>query len=70
MSTTPTKMARRFLMAAAAGTLSFVAPPSVSAAAEDTSIRPYRVNVPQAALTDLRKRIADTRWPAREVVAD
>jgi pimeloyl-ACP methyl ester carboxylesterase len=35
-------------------------------AGSDT-IRPFQVDVPQAALDDLRRRIADTRWPDREV---
>ena len=33
-------------------------------------IRPFYVEFPQAALDDLRRRIAATRWPAREVVTD
>src|SRR6267142_3889093 len=40
------------------------------AAAEDPSIRPFKVQVPQAALDDLRRRIAATRWPDKETVAD
>jgi hypothetical protein len=36
----------------------------------DPSIRPFKVHVPQAALDDLRRRIADTRWPDKETVAD
>jgi len=40
------------------------------AAAEDQSIRPFKVQVPQAALNDLRRRIAATRWPDKETVAD
>jgi len=36
----------------------------------DTSIRPFKVHVPDAALTDLRRRIQATRWPDRETVAD
>ena len=39
-------------------------------AAEDRSIRPFAVQVPQTALEDLRRRIADTRWPDRETVDD
>src|SRR2546422_11551106 len=34
------------------------------------AIRPFRVNVPQSALDDLRRRIAATRWPDKETVAD
>jgi hypothetical protein len=35
-----------------------------------TEIRPFRVEVPQADLDDLRPRIAATRWPDQETVAD
>jgi pimeloyl-ACP methyl ester carboxylesterase len=34
------------------------------------SIRPFRVSVPEAALVDLRRRIAATRWPTKELVGD
>ncbi|HEY6931425.1 MAG TPA: epoxide hydrolase [Thermoanaerobaculia bacterium] len=34
------------------------------------SIRPFRVNFPDSDLTELRRRIAATRWPERETVAD
>jgi pimeloyl-ACP methyl ester carboxylesterase len=43
---------------------------SSTTATVDTSIRPFKVQVPQAALDDLRRRIAATRWPDRETVAD
>jgi hypothetical protein len=33
-------------------------------------IRPFHINFPQADLNDLRKRIAATRWPDKETVAD
>ena len=39
-------------------------------AADNDAIRPFRVNVPEAELTELRKRINATRWPERETVAD
>jgi pimeloyl-ACP methyl ester carboxylesterase len=39
-------------------------------AADDTSIRPFQVHVPEEALADLRERIVDTRWPDRETVDD
>src|SRR5258706_3024338 len=38
--------------------------------AQDTSIRPFRANVSDQALADLRRRIAGTRWPDKETVAD
>jgi hypothetical protein len=38
---------------------------------DTTLIRPFpRLNVPDAELADLRKRINATRWPERETVAD
>lgn len=36
----------------------------------DTSIRPFRIQVPEAVLVDLRRRIQATRWPDRETVND
>lgn len=35
-----------------------------------TSIRPFRVEFPDEALSDLRRRISATRWPDRETVPD
>src|SRR5262249_25404153 len=37
---------------------------------DKNAIRPFRVNVPEAELTELRKRIKATRWPERETVTD
>ena len=39
-------------------------------ATDKTAIRPFRVNVPEAELTELRRRIASTRFPEKETVAD
>jgi len=33
-------------------------------------IRPFHFNIPEEELTDLRRRIAATRWPEKEPVAD
>jgi pimeloyl-ACP methyl ester carboxylesterase len=38
--------------------------------AGDTAVRPFRIEVPEADLEDLRARIAATRWPEKETVAD
>jgi hypothetical protein len=46
------------------------AAPATRQAAEDRSIRPFTVHVPQAELDDLRRRIAATRWSDRETVTD
>jgi len=40
-------------------------------AADKNTIRPFQVvNVPEAELTELRRRITATRWPERETVTD
>jgi pimeloyl-ACP methyl ester carboxylesterase len=36
----------------------------------DAVLRPFTIDVPQADLDDLRARIAATRWPEKETVAD
>lgn len=36
---------------------------------EKSTIRPFRVDIPAAALTDLRRRITATNWPERETDA-
>ena len=36
----------------------------------DKAIRPFRINVPEEAVIDLRRRVAATRWPDRETVSD
>src|SRR5260221_4530651 len=33
-------------------------------------VTPFKVHVPQAALDDLKRRLASTRWPERETVGD
>ena len=38
--------------------------------AVDVSVRPFKVDVPEEQLTDLRRRIAATRLPEKETVAD
>jgi Epoxide hydrolase N terminus len=43
-----------------------VAPRETTTAA----VRPFRADVPEEALVDLRRRIAATRWPDRETVTD
>ena len=36
----------------------------------ETEIRPFRADMPDEAIADLRQRIAVTRWPTKELVAD
>ncbi|MEX3689951.1 epoxide hydrolase family protein [Paraburkholderia sp. BR14263] len=80
----PTPLSRRRFIGAAAVTLAGAAmsrfafaesKPSAGgltqiAAGDPSSIRPLRVHVPEAALTDLRRRIVATQWPERETVDD
>ncbi len=63
---------RRAVTAAYATTVAALATSTVAAPAENngSAIRPFRVSVPEAALVDLRRRIAATQWPERETVAD
>ena len=42
----------------------------VADVAEATDIRPFQVNIPEADLGDMRRRINATRWPEKETVAD
>ncbi|HYM17970.1 MAG TPA: epoxide hydrolase [Micropepsaceae bacterium] len=37
---------------------------------DKTAIRPFRVNVPEADLTEMKRRIKATKWPERETVKD
>ena len=36
----------------------------------DAAIRPFRVTIPEKQLAELRRKIADTRWPTKELVGD
>src|SRR5262250_2039754 len=35
-----------------------------------TEIRPFHVDIADEAIADMRRRIADTRWPDKELVPD
>ena len=37
---------------------------------DEAEIRPFRLDMPEDAISDLRRRIAATRWPSRELVDD
>ena len=39
-------------------------------AAVNDAIRPFRVNIPQEKLTELRRRVRATQWPEKETVTD
>jgi pimeloyl-ACP methyl ester carboxylesterase len=42
----------------------------MSVPAEDNTVRPFQIQVPEEDLSDLRRRIAAVRWPSKELVAD
>jgi hypothetical protein len=44
--------------------------PSVAVESSDAAIQPFRVSIPEPELVELRRRIAATRWPTRELVDD
>jgi pimeloyl-ACP methyl ester carboxylesterase len=37
---------------------------------DDTSVRPFRVEIPEEAIVEMRRRIGATQWPERETVGD
>src|SRR5829696_5667164 len=41
-----------------------------SPAGEGVAVRPFRIDVPEEDLADLRRRILATRWPSKELVKD
>ena len=44
--------------------------PKNDANGDKNAIRPFHINIPEEALVDLRRRIAATKWPERELVSD
>ena len=54
---------------AVAGTATLL-PVRPAPAATSSAIRPFKINIPDKALADLRHRLAMTRWPDKETVAD
>jgi len=46
------------------------AAPTTRQAPKDPSIRTFSIDVPQAKLDDLRRRVVATQWPEKETVAD
>ena len=43
---------------------------TTSTVAEGVAARPFRIDVPEEDLVDLRRRVAETRWPDKETVSD
>jgi len=61
---------RQILAASAAAAASRLIPTQAQALTMSDAIRPFRVDVPDEQLVDLRRRLAATRWPDREPVTD
>lgn len=66
---------RRRLLGAAATAIAALSvasllPAHSTAATQAEAIRPFQVNIPEAALVDLRSRLAHTRLPEKETVTD
>jgi hypothetical protein len=59
-----------FVAFAAAVSPALSAEPSATPAEQRDEIRPFRANVSEEQLTDLRRRLLATRWPDKETVAD
>jgi pimeloyl-ACP methyl ester carboxylesterase len=57
-------------MTAVAASVASLLPLRPAKAAVSGAIRPFHVNVLEEDLLDLRRRLAATRWPDREIVAD
>src|SRR5262249_53927712 len=39
-------------------------------ASDDVAVRPFPIEIPEAACDDLRRRLEQTRWPEKETVTD
>jgi len=61
---------RRDLLATSAAAAAIGLLPGQLAAADDSTIRPFKINVSEEAIVDLRRRLAATRWPDKETVTD
>jgi pimeloyl-ACP methyl ester carboxylesterase len=69
MSELQSSPSRRDVLVAAAiaGAATMMPMPLLAAAPE---IKPFKVHFPDSALADLHRRVAATRWPSKELVAD
>ncbi|MGE8472613.1 MAG: epoxide hydrolase family protein [Paraburkholderia hospita] len=71
MSSTPFSPMRRNVLAATAAAGAFALfPEAIYAANNAGNIRPFKANIPDSDLVDLRQRLAKTRWPGKETVTD
>ena len=61
---------RRELLATAAAVGAIGMLPRAAQAAGGDAVQPFKASFPQAELDDLRRRVAATRWPDKELVPD
>lgn len=67
---TPAPTRRRFLAGSAAAAAASAFPAGLRGAVDSAAVRPFRIAIPDEAIADLDRRLAATRWPDRETVAD
>jgi pimeloyl-ACP methyl ester carboxylesterase len=67
-SSAPTR--REFLVTSVVAGAVGLVPKTLRAEVEPSTIRPFRIDVPEESLVDLRRRLAATRWPEAETVRD
>jgi pimeloyl-ACP methyl ester carboxylesterase len=74
MTHMPSPNRRQLLSTAAIGIVAIstagLFPVSAAETPANEAIRPFRVNIPEADLVDLKQRLTATRWPEKETVAD
>src|SRR5215211_1336399 len=70
MSNSASPSRRDFLAGSAALGAGSLLSTDLRAATEGEEIHPFRVNIPQEELVELRRRILATRWPEKETVVD
>ena len=68
ITSTPTR--RELLATALAASALSIAPRRLRAAAVTEAVRPFTISIPDEEIAELRRRVASTRWPDRETVAD
>jgi pimeloyl-ACP methyl ester carboxylesterase len=61
---------RRDVLATSVAAAAICLLPGQLAAADDSTIRPFKINVSEQVIVDLRRRLAATRWPDKETVTD
>ncbi|NYE62773.1 pimeloyl-ACP methyl ester carboxylesterase [Duganella sp. 1224] len=70
MQATPTQPARRALLTGKPAAARRAAPPGLALPPATSAVTPFRVDVPQALLDDLKLRLSMTRWPNQQTGPD